>query len=43
MYAGNAADSRGWFAARGYDCPEGWNPADCESPEQIRTFPRKHD
>jgi len=40
MYAGNAADSRGWFAARGYECPEGWNPADCES--SLRVQPPFH-
>lgn len=28
LYAGRASDSRQWFAARGYDCPDGWNPAD---------------
>ncbi|GAA5976278.1 hypothetical protein JCM5350_001403 [Sporobolomyces pararoseus] len=28
LYAGKAADSKEWFAMRGYPCPEGWNPAD---------------
>lgn len=31
LYAGKAAESRSWFAQRGYQCPEGWNPADCRS------------
>ncbi|GAA6060477.1 hypothetical protein JCM10212_007108 [Sporobolomyces blumeae] len=28
LYAGDASIARRWFAEKGYECPEGWNPAD---------------
>lgn len=39
LYAGKAADSKEWFAMRGYPCPEGWNPADCKSSPALLTSP----
>lgn len=40
LYFGKARDVTGWWEAKGQQCPEGWNPADCASVAERRLVER---